>query len=104
METTLRLRVKYIPNEGNGVKHPSLGYRFLGNHAERVIEKYHLENGAGFEDIRKILQYEDSRNFGLAAEYADFVDVIISRGRGIDFQQKAKRYDFAKREISNLIV
>jgi hypothetical protein len=104
MDTILRLRLKYIPDGGNDVKHPNLGYRFLGHHAERVIKDYHLENGADFEDVIKILQYEDSRNFGLATQHADFVDVIISRRNEAYFEQAAKRYDFTNRKISSLIM
>ena len=104
IDTTLRLRVKYFPDGGKDVKHPNLGYLFRAHEAERIIGKYHLDNGAGFEDISSILQYEDTRNFGLAAHHADFVDVIIIRGRGTDSKKVANRYDFTNRKISNFIV
>jgi hypothetical protein len=100
---TLRLRVKYIPDGGNDVKHPSLGYRFLGDDAARMIKKYRLDDGAGFEEISSFLSNEDFRNHGLASEHADFVDVIISSRTNPDFKQVAKRYDFSSREVSNLI-
>jgi hypothetical protein len=92
----LRVKIDYIPDEGRSVFHPSLGYLFLNADATRIVEKYGLDDGAGFDEIRSLVTEIDFRNGERPIDRLKSVR-IIRTNNGL---YKANVFDFANKTIS----